>query len=251
MGLDRRRALLIVGLNWLGKREKAVLTDERVEEETQAMNTRQLITKICVIACCVALLAGCGKSEKKEKKREEKDRSARVTMRVDEIRKRIDDVQHSLVQLYQESEIQQAKIRAAQENLQALKKSLGDIMKIAPTMETSGVAMTGRALDIPRLREEAVQAKQSKDSDKKKRENRALDTLLIVVFLAFLATVGYKLSQRKRNASATSEPSSSDQDSYTIIKPPASSQEQPSESGQEQQQQESSQEKSEGEGTRQ
>jgi hypothetical protein len=34
MGLDRRRALLIVGLNWLGKREKAVLTDERVEEET-------------------------------------------------------------------------------------------------------------------------------------------------------------------------------------------------------------------------
>ena len=213
------------------------------------MNTRQLITKTCAIACCVALLGGCGKSEKKEKKREEKDRSARVTMHVDEIRKRIDDVQHSLVQLYQESEIQQAKIRAAQENLQALKKSLGDIMKIAPTMETSGVAMTGRALDIPRLREEAVQAKQSKDSEKKKRENRALDTLLIIVFLAFLATVGYKLSQRKRNASATSEPSS-DQDSYTIIKPPASSQEQPTESGQEQQQ-ESSQEKSEGEGTQQ
>ncbi len=170
---------------------------------------------LIVLAICAAVLVGCGSD--KEKKRTDKDRTTRVTMRAEEVRKRIDDLQHSLVQLYQETEIQQMKIRAAQENLAALRKSLGDFARSSRAYEETSAAISA-PIQIPRLNK-ADEAK-APESEKKKKENRTLETLLILAFAAFLVTVAYKLYQKK-TGTGQEESSEEGGDSYTIIKPPA------------------------------
>lgn len=178
-----------------------------------------------VMLACTAFLAGC--AGEKDKKRSEKERPARASARIEEVRKRLDDLQHSLVQLYQETEIQQMKIRAAQENLAALRKSLGDLARTPAALErltTTGISTI--AAEIPRLKAEMPTELPKQEKKKKEHENRALETLLLLAFVAFLGTVGYKLYRKKKENDDLEK--SDDTGTYTILKPPSAGASDPS-----------------------
>ncbi|MGB9691218.1 MAG: hypothetical protein ACPL7D_03530, partial [Candidatus Sumerlaeaceae bacterium] len=122
--------------------------------------------------------------------------------------------------LYQETEIQQMKIRAAQENLAALRKSLGELARSERAyLETS--ATGSAAIEVPRLK--YMEEPRAPETNKKRKENRALETLLLLAFAAFLVTIGYKLYQKKSRSEEDSSAGDSG-DSYTIIKPPPADQ---------------------------
>jgi uncharacterized protein HemX len=177
-----------------------------------------------VLVLVVALLVGCSGKDKQQKKSSGKSRAPKVALRVDDVRKQIDDLEHSLVQVYQETEIQQMKIRAAQEHLAALRKSLGDLAKTSLVSEQTTAALKAPPVEIPKLAEAPAEEQPAAKSKKKEHENRALETLLLVAFLAFLGTFGYKLYQHRKAGEATpesGESESSSTESYTIIKPDA------------------------------
>ncbi len=178
---------------------------------------KRQIRYLMVFLVAAALLSACS-GDKKEKKSGEREKSARTALRVEEVRKRIDDLEHSLIQLYQEAEIQQMKIRAARENLAALRKSLGDLAKASRVLEETSVALVSAPIEIPKLKQEIAQKDTDKEK-KKKRENRTLETLLLLAFLAFLGTVGYKLFQHKKTHEGGADEPSTDSGSYTIMKP--------------------------------
>lgn len=181
------------------------------------MNSTFAIRWIAVV-CAVAWLGGCGGKKKETKEQPERDKAARMLVRAEEVRKRIDDLQHSLVQLYQETEIQQAKIRAAQENLNALRKTLGELAKATRTPDQlTSLGVGGAPVEVPRLRPAEDQAQKV---DRKKQENRALETLLILAFAAFLVGVVFKLTRKKNELNSQAAPAEAETDSYTIVKPP-------------------------------
>lgn len=174
---------------------------------------------LLVVLCAVALLAGCREEKAKKADSKEREKATRLAIRAEEVRKRIDDLQHSLVQLYQETEIQQMKIRAAQENLAALRKSLGELASVSPDLArlTTGSIVATAPVEIPRLKKDMSEEPAKATKKKKERENRALETLLIIAFGAFLLTVGYKLYRRKTES--VGQEQSNDAGTYTIIKP--------------------------------
>jgi len=178
-----------------------------------------------VLVLAVALLVGCSGKDRQQKKSSGKSRAPRVALRVDEVRKQIDDLEHSLVQVYQETEIQQMKIRAAHEHLAALRKSLGDLAKTSLISQETSAALKASPVEIPKLVEAPAEEQPAAKSKKKEHENRALETLLLLAFLAFLGTVAYKLFQRKHEpgepTQESGESESSSAGSYTIIKPDA------------------------------
>lgn len=156
------------------------------------MNIRSSLTRwpaLVGLALLLVFAGGCsdrGKA-KDEKERTEKRDIARVRSLADQLR-RLDE---SLARLKQETDAQQSRINAVQADIAAARETLSELgLSYRPPAGDSA------ADDLP------VAASSSDDQDdvrkrREKAENRTLDTLVILCFLAAVGAIGYSLWQRR------------------------------------------------------
>lgn len=140
------------------------------------------------LAVLLVLAGGCsdrGKA-KDEKARTEKRDIARVRALAEQLR-RLDE---SLARLKQEADAQQSRINAVQADIAAARETLSELgLSYRPPAGDSAadVPPDARSAD----EQEAVRKR------REKAENRTLDTLVILCFLAAVGAIGYSLWQRR------------------------------------------------------
>ncbi|AXA36794.1 MAG: hypothetical protein D6691_04475 [Candidatus Hydrogenedentota bacterium] len=176
------------------------------------------------ITCALALaLTGCGK-DKGEKEKSEKSRRDRPTAeRIQEVQLRIAHLHDSLAQLYQETEIQQAKIRNAQENLEALRKALGELARSRDLRSVAETSLPVAMAPVEKPSKAETTKETSRREKTKEKENRALSVTLLVFFIVFLVVFGYSaVAKRKRTAAeeTPAEQKEAQSENYITVNPP-------------------------------